>query len=95
MDQERLINLAITYYKFNNYNDFGRYSNLRYSYWRQSLSYVCGITDASILRSIFNKMVKRYVLKKVKYQQMTFYVFDIYGEYNHHKHKCSFKMTFN
>lgn len=95
MDQERLINLAITYYKLNNYNDFGRYSNLRYSYWRQSLSYVCGITDSSVLRAIFNKMVKRNILKKVKYQQMTFYVFDIYDEHNFHEHKCSFKMTFN
>ena len=93
-DHDRLVDLAVLYYKYRNYNDFNRYSNLKYSYWKQSLIFICGLTNKDTARVLFNKMVKQHIFKKVKEASKTYYVFDIYNEHQDFHPTYSFKMTF-
>ena len=82
MDYAMLGRLAVSYFKYKNYNDFQAYSNLKYNWWRAVIGYVCGVSDLLVIRSLFDRLVKHGALKKIKIKKSTFYVFDIYNEYD-------------
>ena len=81
MDYERLVRLTVSYFKYKNYNDFESYSNLKYNWWRRVIGFVCGLSDRVVIRSLFDRLVKRGVLKQIKKGKSTYYVFDVYNEY--------------
>ena len=95
MDYERLIQLTVSYFKYKNYNDFQTYSN-QFNWWKRVIGYVCGVTDRAVIRSLFDRLVKRGFLKKGKRGKSTFYMFDAHDEYEQFVPKRpSLKVTFD
>jgi len=51
---------------------------LPFSWYKKQIKYISKIEDESIVRMVFNKLLKKNIINKIKHYKSTFYIFNPY-----------------
>ena len=76
MNIYNLTDTMIIYFKIKRYDNFPPQT---FKFFANEIRYITKLTDKELIRSIFNKILKKKKIIKIKKKKSTFYVFDPYN----------------
>lgn len=77
MNVDSLAEITMIYFKYKKINIKQFFP---YSWYKTQIKYICKIDDEKFIRVIFDKMIKKEYLNKIKNGKSTYYIFNPYRE---------------
>lgn len=95
MNVDTLLETTVLYFKVKKVQN----TLLPFSWYKKQIQYISKIHDESIVRMVFNKLLKKNILHKFKHRKSTFYIFNPYirlhiqAAFNVQKKACRVSFT--